>query len=62
MKMLAKWCPCLVAALFLTGSGAAIYAAGLKKERLSVGYIESQIHGVNRLDAEAAFKSDTAIR
>ena len=57
MKMLVKWCLCLVAALSLTGHGAAIYAAGLKKERLSVGYIESQIHGVNRLDAEAAFKT-----
>ena len=57
MKMLAKWCFCLVAVLSLTGSGAAAYAAGLEKEWLSVGYIESQIHGVNRLDAEAAFKT-----
>lgn len=57
MRPLSRWRLCLVAVSVLLGSGASLYADELKKQQLSVGYIQSQIHGVNRLDAEAAFKA-----
>lgn len=51
-----RWVGWIFLVLLLTGLENPARAAELEKVEIKVGYIRSQFHGVNQLDAEAAFR------